>query len=166
MITLLAILVLSSLAISQAKKMTHIYFYWQDVSSGANATTALVAKASNKSTASSFGSITIIDDKLTSKPALNSTEIGRAQGMYISSTLASSEAAVTMVMNFVFTRGKYNGSTLSILGHNALLRDTREMPVIGGTKYFRFASGYALLSTYSIGIYGDANVKYDVYVLH
>ncbi|KAF4369015.1 hypothetical protein F8388_013344 [Cannabis sativa] len=47
-----------------------------------------------------------------------------------------------------FQAGKYNGSCLSILGHNSILSALREMPVVGGTGLFRFARGYALAKTY------------------
>ncbi|KAH1040334.1 hypothetical protein J1N35_042077 [Gossypium stocksii] len=35
--------------------------------------------------------------------------------------------------------GKYNGSTLSVLGRNEVLSAVREMPIVGGSGVFRFA---------------------------
>lgn len=72
-----------------------------------------------------------------------------------------------MAMNFAFMDGKYNGSTLSILGRNSVFSDVREMPVIGGSGLFRFARGYALAHTRKIDFEtGDAVVEYNVYVMH
>uniref|UniRef100_A0A803QPE0 Dirigent protein n=1 Tax=Cannabis sativa TaxID=3483 RepID=A0A803QPE0_CANSA len=78
-----------------------------------------------------------------------------------------SDVGLLMSLNYVFTEGKYNGSCLSILGHNSILSALREMPVVGGTGLFRFARGYALAKTYMVNATShDAIVEYDVYVLH
>ena len=72
-----------------------------------------------------------------------------------------------LTMNFAFTEGKYNGSTLTILGRNAVFHKVREMPVIGGSGVFRFARGYAEANTHWIEIKsGDVVVEYNVYVFH
>ncbi|KAG0495391.1 hypothetical protein HPP92_000082, partial [Vanilla planifolia] len=34
-----------------------------------------------------------------------------------------------MIMNFFFSYGKYNGSTLAILGRNEIFSEVREMPI-------------------------------------
>ncbi|KAD5960187.1 hypothetical protein E3N88_11659 [Mikania micrantha] len=47
------------------------------------------------------------------------------------------ELGLLMVMNFVFMTGRYNGSTLTVLGRNPVMQKVREMPVIGGTALFR-----------------------------
>ncbi|KAG9132985.1 hypothetical protein Leryth_015364 [Lithospermum erythrorhizon] len=41
-----------------------------------------------------------------------------------------------MVFNFVFTKGKFNGSSLSVLGRNAAMDNVREMPIVAGTGKF------------------------------
>ena len=71
--------------------------------------------------------------------------VGRAQGIY--ALAAQSEAALLMVLNLVFTEGKYNGSTLSMLGRDAILFTVREMPIVGGSGFLRFARGYAQART-------------------
>ncbi|CAN1144351.1 Dirigent protein 22 [Linum perenne] len=59
-----------------------------------------------------------------------------------------------MAMNFAFVEGKYNGSTLSVLGRNAV-------------GVFRFARGYAKAKTRVFDLKtGDAVVEYNVYVFH
>ena len=112
-----------------------------------------------------FGMMAMIDDPLTTGPNPNSKLVGRAQGLYGSASL--SETALLMALNFVFVEGKYNGSSLSILGRNAVLNDVREMPIIGGSGAFRFARGYAHAQTRTLDFKtGDAVVEYNVYVLH
>ncbi|KAG0495398.1 hypothetical protein HPP92_000101 [Vanilla planifolia] len=41
-----------------------------------------------------------------------------------------------MIMNFFFSYGKYNGSTLAILGRNEMFTEVREMPIVGDTPMF------------------------------
>ncbi|KAF8096599.1 hypothetical protein N665_0305s0021 [Sinapis alba] len=99
-------------------------------------------------------------EKLTFFP--NSNLVGQAQGMY-----AAHDASALMVMNFAFKTRKYNGSTISILGRNAVLTKVREMPVIGGSGLFRFARGYVEARTMWFDQKtGDATVEYSCYVLH
>lgn len=72
-----------------------------------------------------------------------------------------------MTMNFVFTYGKYNGSTITIMGRNQVFNHVREMPVIGGSGLFRFARGYVEARTHDFDLKnGDATVEYNVYVMH
>nr|GMD03948.1 dirigent protein 22-like [Ipomoea batatas] len=55
--------------------------------------------------------------------------VGRAQGIYTSA--AFDEIGLLMVLNFAFVEGKYNGSSLSMVGRNAVVSAVREMPVVG-----------------------------------
>ncbi|KAK7336683.1 hypothetical protein VNO77_17229 [Canavalia gladiata] len=57
------------------------------------------------------------------------------------------EVGLVMIFNFVFTEGKFNGSTLTMVGRNLVFSDVREMPLIGGSGAFRFARGYAQVKT-------------------
>ncbi|KAE8660324.1 Dirigent protein 19 [Hibiscus syriacus] len=111
------------------EKLSHFRLYWHDIMSGNNATSISVVRSSNTSM-TGFGTINVIDDPLTLGPELSSKAVGRAQGFY---TLSSQEEiGLLMSMNFAFTQGKYNGSTITILGRNAVFNKMREMPVIGG----------------------------------
>ncbi|KAK1322869.1 hypothetical protein QJS10_CPA02g00580 [Acorus calamus] len=78
----------------------------------------------------------VIDDPLTERPELTSKLIGRAQGQYI---YASSKDTIrlAMAMTFVFVEGKYNGSTLMVMGRNNPFLRMREMAVVGGSGQFR-----------------------------
>lgn len=112
-----------------------------------------------------FGAVIMFDDALTMEPERNSKLVGRAQGMYGSAS--QTETGLAVVMNFAFMEGKYNGSTLSVMGRNAVFSTVREMPIIGGSGLFRFARGYVQAKTHTIDLKtGDAVVEYNVYVFH
>jgi hypothetical protein len=107
----------------------------------------------------------MMDDPLTVKPEIGSKLVGRAQGIYASAS--QSEVSFLMALNFVFTEGKHNGSTLSILGRNNVFSGIREMPIVGGSGLFRLARGYAQAKTHEIDFKtGNATVEYNVYVFH
>ncbi|KAI3511961.1 hypothetical protein L1887_19123 [Cichorium endivia] len=149
------------------EKQTHLHFYFHDIVTGHHPTAVKVAPAviAANATLSQFGIVTVMDDPLTMEPKPGSKVVGRAQGIYASADLK--ELGFLMVLNYYFTEGKYNGSSLSILGRNAVFMSMREMSVVGGTGLFRFARGYAQAKTYSFDLKtGNAVVEYNVYVLH
>ncbi|KAL4560716.1 hypothetical protein LXL04_032870 [Taraxacum kok-saghyz] len=148
------------------EKLSHLHFYFHDIVTSDHPTAVKVAAGPVTNTSQSFfGLVMMMDDPLTLKPDPKSKVIGRAQGIYASADLE--KLGFLMVLNYCFTEGKYNGSTLSILGRNAALTPVREMPVVGGSGLFRFARGYALAKTHSLDFKtGNAVVEYDVFVLH
>ncbi|KAK9122649.1 hypothetical protein Sjap_012251 [Stephania japonica] len=147
------------------EKLTHLRLYWHDVVSGPNPTTIMVSSP-NRTSASGFGTVIMIDDALTLGPDLKKSKlVGRAQGLY--AVASQTEIGLIMAMNFAFMEGKYNGSSISIMGRNRVFTKVREMPIIGGSGLFRFARGYVQASTHSVNVKtGDAVVEYNVYVLH
>ncbi|ONK77464.1 uncharacterized protein A4U43_C02F6790 [Asparagus officinalis] len=146
------------------RKISHLHFYFHDIVSGRNPTAVRITQPVNNSL-SIFGMISMMDDPLTQGPSPNSTEVGRAQGMYAGA--AQDEVGFLQAMNLCFTAGKYNGSVLTVLGRNAPMHPIREMPVIGGSGLFRFANGYALARTHWFDLNtGDATVEYNVTVMH
>nr|XP_048321570.1 dirigent protein 22-like [Ziziphus jujuba var. spinosa] len=148
------------------EKLSHLHFFFHDIVSGKNPTAVRVAEGLMTNTsATGFGAVVMMDDPLTEGPDPSSKLVGRAQGIYASAS--QSEWGFLMVLNYVFVEGKYNGSTLSILGRNTVLSTVREMPVVGGSGLFRFARGYAQAKTHDFDIKtGDAVVEYNVYVFH
>ncbi|KAK1371871.1 dirigent protein 21-like [Heracleum sosnowskyi] len=148
------------------EKLSHLHFYFHNIVTGPNPTATRVAFSAITNTSSSlFGLVVVIDDPLTVGPEQSSKQVGRAQGMFAAASLT--ELSFSMVLNYVFTEGKFNGSSLSILGQNPLHSDVREMPVVGGSGCFRFARGYAEGRTHVIDWEtGDAVVEYNVYVYH
>ncbi|KAJ4844703.1 hypothetical protein Tsubulata_024278 [Turnera subulata] len=145
------------------EKLTHLHFYFHDIVAGPRPTAVRVAEpTAANSSLSLFGAVTVMDNPLTITPKLRSKLVGRAQGIYASDS--QNEPSLLMVFNLVFTAGKFNGSSLSILGRNAVFSSVREMPIVGGSGVFRFARGYAEARTYSFDPY--AIVGYDVYAFH
>ncbi|XP_061357494.1 dirigent protein 22-like [Gastrolobium bilobum] len=127
------------------ERVTHLHFYFHDILDGENRTSVKIINPPSGSP-SAFGATYMIDNPLTEEQDLSSKLIGRAQGTY---ALASQQLdfAFKMDINFVFTEGTYNGSTLTMLGRNVITQEVREMPIVGGTGVFRFARGYALAKT-------------------
>ncbi|KAJ0480633.1 putative dirigent protein [Helianthus annuus] len=149
------------------EKLSHFRFYFHDIVAGPNATAIRIVEATrtNRTSATGFGDITMIDNPLTMGPERTSKLVGRAQGMYTSASL--NEMGLLMAMNYVFVEGKYNGSSLSILGRNPVMSTVREMPIVGGSGLFRFARGYAEARTHTFNMNnGDAVVEFNLYVLH
>ncbi|GAB4851500.1 hypothetical protein Ancab_030901, partial [Ancistrocladus abbreviatus] len=133
------------------EKLTHLHFYFHDILSGRNPTVVRVAESplTNRSL-TEFDIVNMADDLLTVGPERGSKAVGRAQGIYASADM--NEVGLLMVMNFAFKEGKYNGSTLSLLGRNAVLS--------GGV--FRLARGYAEARTHQFDYRtGDAVVEYN-----
>ncbi|GFY94599.1 hypothetical protein Acr_09g0010450 [Actinidia rufa] len=145
------------------QKVTKLHFYFQDL---AGVTAMVVAQSNTTSTSPTyFGATLMMDNPLTVGPSQASKVIGRAQGLYGSSSME--EPCDVVAMNLIFTHGPYNGSTLTVLGHNPILHPKREMPIIGGTGVFRLARGVSLLNTYSYDFtVGNLTVEYNVIVEH
>ncbi|KAL1569335.1 Dirigent protein 21 [Salvia divinorum] len=151
---------------TKREKLSHLHFYFHDIVSGRSPTAVRVAEAvATNSSATGFGIMMMIDDPLTAGPDMSSEIVGRAQGLYASADL--SQMGLLMALNFAFLEGKFNGSTLSVLGRNAVFSAVREMPIVGGSGVFRFARGYAQARTHFFDLKtADAVVEYNVYVLH
>ncbi|CAI9100974.1 OLC1v1038172C1 [Oldenlandia corymbosa var. corymbosa] len=148
--------------------LTHLHFYFHDITGGTNPTAAVVSQSPLKATSkTNFGSVSMMDDPLTEGPDLNSKLVGKMQGIYGSSSL--DEISYLMVLNILFVDEKYNGSTIGILGRNPPLHTVREMPIVGGSGVFRFARGYAEARPHSYVVKDGiaiAVVEYNVYILH
>ncbi|KAL3623798.1 hypothetical protein CASFOL_032614 [Castilleja foliolosa] len=145
-------------------KTTTFRFYFYDKLSSPNATAIRIVTGPTTSN-TFFGSVVMIDDALLENESMGSKIIGRAQGLYAGADQTT--VGLLMVVNYVFTAGEFNGSSLSVLGRNAVLRPVRELPILGGTGAFRLAQGYALASTKWIdNNTGDAIVEYNVTVYH
>ncbi|KAL5701215.1 hypothetical protein ACHQM5_026577 [Ranunculus cassubicifolius] len=167
---LLASLLASSTTTQAMKsKLTRIQFYMHDIVSGPDPTAILVAQPRNLSNpiaaSLGFGNTVVIDNRLTATPDVNSTLIGRAQGIYVF-TSKQDEMSALMTLTYVMVSGPYNGSTLSIVARNPVTQlGIREMPIVGGTGMFRMARGYSEALTYSTSGM-DAVVGYNVTVYH
>ncbi|KAF8403943.1 hypothetical protein HHK36_012050 [Tetracentron sinense] len=143
------------------EKLTHFHFYFHDTVSGHNPTAVRVAQApTTNMSATGFGAVLVFDDLLTVGPEPTSKLIGKAQGLYASAS--QSELSILMGMNFAFMEGKYNGSTISVLGRNAVFLKVREMPIVGGSGIFRFARGYVQAKTLVFNIQSGNAIVDDI----
>ncbi|KDP27569.1 hypothetical protein JCGZ_19574 [Jatropha curcas] len=146
--------------------VTNLQFYFHDTVSGKNPSAIKVAQSAyTEKSPTLFGTIMMADDPLTEGPDPKSKLVGRAQGLYGSA--GQDELCLIMAMNFAFTNGMSNGSSLSVLGKNSALSPVRELPIVGGTGVFRLARGYAVAKTHWFDITtGDAIVGYNITVMH
>ena len=87
-----------------------------------------------------FGTITVIDDVLTSAPELGSQTIGKAQGVYV----ASSADGTTQMMTFtaMIEGGEY-GDSLNFYGIYKIGSTMSYLSLTGGTGKFKNACGFA-----------------------
>ncbi|KAK4266270.1 hypothetical protein QN277_027220 [Acacia crassicarpa] len=87
-----------------------------------------------------FGTITVIDDLLTTQPELGSQTIGRAQGVYVASSADGTRQM--MVFTAMFEGGEY-GDSLNFYGVYKIGSTMSQLSVIGGTGKFKDARGVA-----------------------
>ncbi|KAK7290672.1 hypothetical protein RIF29_05256 [Crotalaria pallida] len=146
------------------KLITHLHFYYHDIRNDKNPTVVQIIDTP-KNVPNGFGTTFVMDDAMTEGPELSSKEIGRAQGLFGLASLH--DLGMAMLTNFVFSEGKYAGSTLSMLGRNPISEQNREMPIVGGTGVFRFATGYAVAnSVTSISTQEHFVVEYNITIYH
>ncbi|XP_074356878.1 dirigent protein 22-like [Apium graveolens] len=129
------------------EKVTKLHFFLHEEGTGVNQTAYPVAQSNISFTSPTlFGLVVMIDDILKVGAASDSQIVGRCQGLMGLSSLE--ETSLIMALTFVFTTGKYNGSSLSFLARNPTSNKYREMPIVGGSGVFRLARG--IISTQTI----------------
>ncbi|XP_062105081.1 dirigent protein 16-like [Humulus lupulus] len=96
-----------------------------------------------------FGTITVIDDVLTSGPELGSQTVGRARGVYVASS--GDGSSVMMTCTAVMEGGEY-GDSLNFFGvysnnnnnnNNIGSATSSRLAVVGGTGKYKNAAGFA-----------------------
>ncbi|EAZ25551.1 hypothetical protein OsJ_09378 [Oryza sativa Japonica Group] len=87
-----------------------------------------------------FGTITVIDDVLTSGPDLGAQPLGRAQGVYVAS--AADGSAQMMAFTAMMEGGEY-GDTLNFFGVYKVGSTMCKLSITGGTGKFKGACGFA-----------------------
>lgn len=87
-----------------------------------------------------FGTITVIDDLVTTDPDLGTQAVGRAQGIYV----ASSADGNTQMMAFsiMFEGGEY-GDSLNFYGVFRIGSPMSRLSITGGTGKFKNGCGFA-----------------------
>lgn len=153
---------------SMREKVTDFHFFFYTSTIGANPNDVLVAQSNITSKSPTlFGAAAVMDGPVTVGPERNSSQLGRFQGFYAVSSL--DEMSFTMLFNFVFTHGKYNGSSLSVVGYNPVHHKHREVVIVGGSGLFRLARGILTIRTLWWNItmnIGDAVIECHGILLH
>ncbi|KAJ7524444.1 hypothetical protein O6H91_02G105300 [Diphasiastrum complanatum] len=144
-----------------AKKVVQLHWYMHDTPlNGPNASSIPVTgyNASDfQNEAAHFlrGQIYLFDDPLTVGPSLTSASFGRSQGTY---SFVSREEIVDYVSYTISIRtGKYNGSTLNILGASPNSRKIKEYSIVGGTGHFILSRG--ILREEVVNLFGPFNAS-------
>ena len=105
-----------------------------------------------------------MDNPLTASPDLNLIFSGRTQVIYAMLS-QHDEFSLLMTLTCNFISRPYNGSSFSVVSRNPVMREVREMPIVGGIEMFRLARGYALAKTYSTNQM-DTVIAYNVTLIH
>ncbi|RWV94080.1 hypothetical protein GW17_00043420 [Ensete ventricosum] len=121
------------------EKMTHLHFYFHIYYGGPNATIVTAVSPPGNGT---FGGIWVGNNILKEGPESSSMLIGRTYDLTVQASIENPSAYLYM-LNFVFTTGEYNGSSISIVG-NEVVGETMERTIVGGTGKFRMAWGYTV----------------------
>ncbi|KAJ4826113.1 hypothetical protein Tsubulata_010966 [Turnera subulata] len=154
----------------QHERKTILRFYLHDILSGPSPSAVKVAGSNltaGDPSPTPFGSVYAIDDALRAGPEPNSTIIGNAQGLYLSSSKDYNKFTIVMYADFAFTTGRFNGSSISVFSRNPVTEPVREVAVVGGRGRFRMAKGFAKVRTsYFNATNGDAILQYRVVVFH
>ncbi|GFP98498.1 dirigent protein 18 [Phtheirospermum japonicum] len=87
-----------------------------------------------------FGTITVIDDYLTSAPELGSQQLGKAQGVYVAS---SADGSTQMMAFTAMMEGGEFGDSLNFFGVYKIGSTMSRLSVTGGTGKFKNACGFA-----------------------
>lgn len=114
-----------------------------------------------------FGSIAVIDDKVTVGPDVDSLEIARGRGFYVFDHLPSDSTSLEFVLTVIFNnQSDYeDGSTLVFRGYDNIDAVYREVAILGGTGTFRLARGWGGILTYRL-IGGAAILNFTSYVYY
>ncbi|RWR86317.1 dirigent protein 22 [Cinnamomum micranthum f. kanehirae] len=171
-IALLQVFVTATVDCFEAKNMrmkvkeTEMVFYMQDWESGKNITAVPVSgRNGTLSSILNFATVMVVDDAITEGQDRQSKQIGRAQGIYVNSALDASD--LHLLFSIVFTNEKYNGSTIEIQGADRFFLKQREVSVVSGTGYFRFAKGFAVLETVYLDLTNlNAVIRFNITVHH
>ncbi|XP_042460756.1 dirigent protein 22-like [Zingiber officinale] len=125
--------------------------------------TAITVVGSATSNPRGFGSIVAFDDQIREGSSADSKIIGFAQG--IAPEVSLGQRAWLGLLSIVFLDGKYNGSSLTLMGQ-ATLEGATERTIIGGTGIFRSARGYTVNTLLSGTPAGYLIIECDAYIMH
>ncbi|KAK8582466.1 hypothetical protein V6N13_069243 [Hibiscus sabdariffa] len=147
------------------EKVTDLRFFLHESPGGQNPTAIVISQVNITSHNSTvpFGTLYVVDDSLQTGPEPNSEVIGNAQGLAVVAGINSMTAVV--YLDFGFTTGEFNGSSLSLFSRNPLIMAEREVSVVGGKGKFRMAKGFALLNPVVLNA-TTVIIEFNVTVVH
>lgn len=150
------------------EKETVLHFFLHDTPGG-NSPSAVRVVQTNRTvhdtSRTPFGTVWVVDDPLTEGPDPKSTVIGNSRGLYVSA--GQKELMLVAYLDFGFTSGEFNGSSISVLSRNPVTDIEREFAVVGGRGKFRMARGFANLKCIFYNeSNGDSIVEYTMVVRH
>ncbi|XP_073278641.1 dirigent protein 16-like [Primulina huaijiensis] len=87
-----------------------------------------------------FGTITVIDDFLTSAPEFGSQQLGKAQGIYVAS---SADGSIQMMAFTAMLEGGEYGDSINFFGVFKIGGTMSRLSVTGGSGKFKNACGFA-----------------------
>ncbi|KAL4347345.1 hypothetical protein GQ457_17G002250 [Hibiscus cannabinus] len=153
--------------VPEPKKVTNLHFFFRGTVGSPNATTITVARANatgnDNSSPFSPNSMVVHDAPLTAGLEPTSEIIGNAQGLEVFP--GHDTTSVVVYLDFGFTKGDLNGSSISVFSRNPVTETERELAVVGGRGKFRLAKGFALLKTRFLSN-TNVTVEYNVTVIH
>ena len=142
---ILSLLLLASSGQSRAL-FTNLTVYVHEFRSGEGQSIFLVAGLSNVTWGfNQFGTVFVVDNTLTQSVSVKSALVGRLQGIAAVASLDNTN--IELAETFLFTDGKYNGSTLEMKGILIQSMHVNEVAIVGGIKQFRHATGYITFET-------------------
>jgi hypothetical protein len=150
------------------EKETVLHFFLHDTPGGSSPSAVRVVQANgtvHNTSLTPFGTVWVVDDPLTEGPDPKSTILGNSRGVYVSA--GQDELMLVAYLDFGFTSGEFNGSSLSVLSRNTVTQIEREFAVVGGRGKFRMARGFANLKCIFFNeSNGDSIVEYTMVVRH
>ncbi|XP_004491522.1 dirigent protein 4-like [Cicer arietinum] len=153
----------SIVSMAPHNSVAHLHFYYFDIHTGNNPSAIVVAQANQTTLSPTFGNVYAIDNPLREGPEETSKIIGNAQGLYVSSSQNKDDVTLTMYVDYAFTYGEFDGSSISIISRNPVKEHTRELTVVGGRGKFRMAVGFAEIRTHFLNVTtGDGIIEYNV----
>ena len=155
-----------SIGIKHKKTLSHFRFYWHEVFTGENPTAVRIIPSLLKyNTTTFFGTLGVYDNALTVGPEVYSKVVGKAEGLFASTS--QTQVDILQIFNFALTQGKYNGSTITFAGRMSQSEKVRELPIVGGSGVFKFATGYMETSSLSFDPQTrDNTFQFDVYIYY
>ncbi|KAL2337665.1 hypothetical protein Fmac_012111 [Flemingia macrophylla] len=154
----------NTVGLNRKQSLSHFRLFFHETFTPNNATSVAVVQPLPMYNATYFGVLAVSDNALTVGEDPNSKVVGRVEGFFAGTS--QSEFDLMQILNFALSEGKYNGSSFVVLGRNRLSLSVRELPVVGGTGFFRFATGYAQVNTIFLDIQTRSTVEYNVYIYH